>query len=226
MSENNNFNKDMNNSDNKNENAKSNSNNNNASGQNSSGNQKNDKVIVILKSRLNNRNFKKNFKKKKNIIKEDKIPSEVVQIKRVVKVVRGGRRFKFSVIIIVGNKKNKFGYAIGKANEIPIAIRKAYNKAKENMVNVNIDLKNKSIAHPILGEYKSTKVYLYSAKKGTGVIAGGTTRIILKLAGIENIYSKIHGSRNKLNVIKATMDGLCKLKSRKWLLSIKNIIKN
>ena len=137
---------------------------------------------------------------------------KVVTIKRVTKVVKGGRNFKFTALVVVGNGKGRVGGGLGKAIEIPEAIRKGKEDAMKNMVDVPVDESN-SIPHDILGNYGGASVLLKRAPEGTGVIAGGPARNILELAGIKNIRTKSLGSNNKQNVVLATLEGLKALKS-------------
>ncbi|MCF0229714.1 MAG: 30S ribosomal protein S5 [Parasporobacterium sp.] len=137
---------------------------------------------------------------------------KVVTIKRVTKVVKGGRNFKFTALVVVGNGKGRVGVGLGKAIEIPEAIRKGKEDAMKNMVDVPVDESN-SIPHDIQGSFGGASVLLKRAPEGTGVIAGGPARNILELAGIKNIRTKSLGSNNKQNVVLATLEGLKALKS-------------
>ena len=137
---------------------------------------------------------------------------KVVTIKRVTKVVKGGRNFKFTALVVVGNGKGRVGVGLGKAIEIPEAIRKGKEDAMKNMVDVPVD-ETFSIPHDIQGNYGGASVLLKRAPEGTGVIAGGPARNILELAGIKNIRTKSLGSNNKQNVVLATLEGLKLLKS-------------
>lgn len=136
---------------------------------------------------------------------------KVVTIKRVTKVVKGGRHFRFSALVVVGNGKGKVGVGLGKAIEIPEAIRKGKEDAMKHLVQIPVDETN-SIPHDIIGNYGGAKVLLKRAPEGTGVIAGGPARNILELAGVKNIRTKSLGSNNKQNVVLATMEGLKELK--------------
>ena len=136
---------------------------------------------------------------------------KVVTIKRVTKVVKGGRHFRFSALVVVGNGKGKVGVGLGKAIEIPEAIRKGKEDAMKHLIEIPVDETN-SIPHDIIGNYGGAKVLLKRAPEGTGVIAGGPARNVLELAGVKNIRTKSLGSNNKQNVVLATMDGLKALK--------------
>ena len=137
---------------------------------------------------------------------------KVVTIKRVTKVVKGGRNFKFTALVVVGNGKGKVGVGLGKAIEIPEAIRKGKEDAMKNMIEVPVD-DTASIPHDIIGNYGGASVLLKRASEGTGVIAGGPARSVVELAGIKNIRAKSLGSNNKQNVVLAVMDGLKQLKT-------------
>lgn len=164
------------------------------------------------------RDGKKHFDKggKKPFAKKDE-PKEyeeiVVDINRIAKTVKGGRRMRFSALVVIGNKKGKFGFGTGKAAEVPDAIKKALEAAKRNTFNIHIVKKGDTIAHETFGNFGACHVFLKPAPEGTGIIAGGPVRAILELAGIRNVTSKVYGSRAPINIIRATTNGLTGLKS-------------
>ncbi len=137
---------------------------------------------------------------------------KVVVIKRVAKTVKGGRNMRFTALVVVGDGNGHVGAGLGKAVEIPEAIRKGKEDAMKHLVTIPLD-ENNSITHDFIGKYGSSNVLLKRAPEGTGIIAGGPARIVCELAGIKNIRTKSLGSNNKQNVVLATISGLCQLKS-------------
>ena len=142
---------------------------------------------------------------------ELQLTDKVVNISRVAKVVKGGRRFRFSAIVVVGDGQGRVGVGLGKAHEVPEAIRKAVEKAKKEMIQVPI--LNSTIPYAVVGEFGSGKVLLRPAAEGTGVIAGGPVRAVVEVAGIKNVLTKCLGSHNPHNAVKATMVALQMLSS-------------
>ncbi|MGN0280526.1 MAG: 30S ribosomal protein S5 [Lachnospiraceae bacterium] len=140
------------------------------------------------------------------------LTEKVVTIKRVTKVVKGGRNMRFTALVVVGDGNGHVGAGLGKATEIPDAIRKGKEDAIKNLVSVALD-ENNSITHDFIGKFGSASVLLKRAPEGTGIIAGGPARIVCELAGIKNIRTKSLGSNNKQNVVLATIAGLSQLKS-------------
>ena len=144
----------------------------------------------------------------------------VVNIKRVTKVVKGGRNMRFAALVVVGDKNGHVGAGLGKATEIPEAIRKGKEDAMKSLITVPID-ENKSIPYDITGKYTGAQVLLKKAPEGTGVIAGGPARSVVELAGISNIRAKSLGSNNKQNVVLATIEGLAALKTPEEVASLR-----
>jgi small subunit ribosomal protein S5 len=157
--------------------------------------------------------------KKEFQVAEKLFEERVVSINHVTKVVKGGRRYRFSVVVVVGDKKGRVGLGTGKAIEIPDAIKKAVEDAKKNLINVPII--NTTIPHAITGNYGAGSVFLKPASVGTGVIAGGPVRAVVELAGLSDILSKSLGSSTPINIVRATLEGLKNLRTVEEVAAIR-----
>jgi small subunit ribosomal protein S5 len=152
--------------------------------------------------------------------KVQELKERVVHINRVTKVVKGGKNLNFSALVVIGDGNGKVGYGKGKAKEVPLAIDKATKNAKKNLIQV--PLKGSTIPHEVLGKYGAGRVFLRPAAPGTGVIAGGAVRAVVELAGIHDILTKSLRSSNPYNVVKATFDGLGKLKASEKVAAMRD----
>ena len=157
-------------------------------------------------------------------MEENRIDKEyiekLVRLNRVAKVVKGGRRFSFSALVVVGDQGGNVGFGFGKANDVSEAIKKSLEKAKKNIIHIN--LQKHTIPHFVIGKYKSAEVILKPAAAGTGVIAGGPVRAVMDAVGIKDILSKSLGSKNTMNILKAVFNGLEKLMDAKVIAQNRN----
>ncbi len=149
------------------------------------------------------------------------ITDVVVRINRCAKVVKGGRRFSFAALVVAGDGKGKVGVGLGKAKEVPATIKKGQKNATKNLKDVFVT--NGTIPHAVKGRFGSTLVLLFPASEGTGVIACAAVRSVVEKAGVLNLLSKVHGSTNPVNVVKATLDGLSKLKSKEQVQKLRGV---
>lgn len=150
--------------------------------------------------------------RRERIRQEDEFEKEIVAIRRVTRVVKGGRSMRFSALVVVGNRKGMVGIGTGRAREVPEAIDKASIQARKNLKSINIV--DGTIPHNTIGKYGTSRVIMFPGKEGCGVIAGGSARPVIELAGIKDIVTKIHGSRNKINCVRATLDALTSIRTK------------
>ena len=155
---------------------------------------------------------------------EKTLEDTVVKVFRCAKVVKGGRRFSFGVLVVVGDRAGTVGIGYGKANEVPQAVEKGIKEAKKALH--KIVLAGRTIPHQITGKHRATKITLVPASPGTGVIAGSSARAVLEFAGIQDVLTKIYGSTSAKNVLKATLDGLLKLRSKEMVESLRGVTIN
>lgn len=188
------------------------------------------KPVKVEKStvKVDNRQERKQSNKKFDKKKQEKVApkkeegdfdKKLVEVRRVAKVVKGGRTLRFSALVVVGNKNGLVGVGIGKANEVPEAVEKATAAAKKNLISVPIV--GTTIPHNVIGRFGASNVHMFPAPQGTGVIAGGSARAVVELAGIKDIVTKAHGSNNKINGVKATLEGLKLLRTREEVAALR-----
>jgi len=152
---------------------------------------------------------------------EQPLEETVVKVFRCAKVVKGGRRFSFAAMVVVGDRAGTVGVGYGKANEVPMAVDKGIKDAKKNLR--KIPLTGRTIPHRVDGRYGATRVTLVPASPGTGVIAGSSARAVLEYAGVQNVLTKVYGGTSAKNVVKATLDGLLKLRSKEMVESLRGV---
>ena len=152
---------------------------------------------------------------------EKPLEETVVKVFRCSKVVKGGRRFSFAALVVLGDRDGTVGVGYGKANEVPMAVEKAIKDAKKKLQ--KIALVGRTIPHQINGKYRATKIVLVPASPGTGVIAGSSARAVLELSGVQDVLTKIYGSTSAKNVVKATLDGLVRLRSKEMVESLRGV---
>ncbi len=152
---------------------------------------------------------------------EEPLEDTVVKVFRCSKVVKGGRRFSFAALVVVGDRNNTVGIGYGKANEVPPAVEKAVKDAKKNLNRVS--LVNGTLPHKIVGKCRATKITMVPASPGTGVIAGSSARAVLEYAGVRNVLTKVNGSTSAKNVVKAVLDGLLRLRNKEAVEALRGV---
>jgi small subunit ribosomal protein S5 len=152
---------------------------------------------------------------------EQLLEDTVVKIFRCSKVVKGGRRFSFAALVVVGDRAGTVGIGYGKANEVPLSVEKAVKDAKKSLN--KIALVGRTIPHQITGKYRATKIVMVPANPGTGVISGSSARAVLEYAGVQDVLTKVYGSTSAKNVVKATMDGLLRLRDKEMVESLRGV---
>lgn len=154
-------------------------------------------------------------------LEEKPLEDTVVKVYRCSKVVKGGRRFSFAALVVVGDRAGTVGIGYGKANEVPQSVEKGVKDAKKNLC--RIFLADRTIPHQVQGRYRATRITLVPASAGTGVIAGSSARAVLEYAGVQDVLTKVYGSTSAKNVVKATLDGLMKLRSKDMVESLRGV---
>ncbi len=182
--------------------------------------EKNTMKVATLAKADSPKKFEKRRPERPSTRREDsEFDKKLVEVRRVTKVVKGGKTMRFSALVVVGNKKGLVGVGTGKANEVPVAVEKATANAKRNLISVPIV--GTSIPHKVVGRFSASRVLMFPAPEGRGVIAGGSARAVVELAGIKDIVTKAHGSNNKINGVKATIEGLKQLRTREEIAALR-----
>ena len=161
----------------------------------------------------------KQFNKKPRIEEKDEFEKKLLEVRRVTKVVKGGRTMRFAALVVVGDKNGRVGMGTAKAGEVPMAVEKATKAAKKNLINVPIV--NGTIPYETIGKYSTSRVNMFPAKAGSGIIAGGAARAVFDLAGYSDITSKIHGSTNKINTVRATLNALKNMRTAEQIAMLR-----
>ena len=172
-------------------------------------------------NRSTNYNQRRNSRPRRRFQQNSEYQEKIIDIARVTNVVKGGRRFSFSAFVVIGNKKGKVGFGHGKSLEVPDAIKKAIRNAQKNIIEVPI-VERRTIPHEDNVKYRASKILIKPAPRGKGIIASGTVRSVIELAGYRDIYTKTYGSRNKVNIAQATINVLKKLRTAKEIAILRN----